>query len=216
METVGGQLRRIRLARGESLDSVGRRAGLSKGYLSRVENGQSSPSIAALARLGEAFGLPMAAFFESGDESTGFSVVRADQRLVVNTDFAEPGYRYESIVHRKADRRVEAFVITLLPTDRSEQMFAHPGEEVFFVLSGAVRFTYGGQVHFLNPGDCACFDATVDHRGDAHGGTPAQALAVFIPPDPVRRSSQGKPSNGRPPPEQEEPNDQEDQPPHGP
>ncbi len=191
MEGVGARLRRIRLSGGESMESVGRRIGVSKGYLSRIENGQVSPSIAVLAKLSNAYGVPMAAFFDSAGGETRISVVRSDERLAVNRDGTELGYVYESIVFKKPDRMTECFVVTMPPVESPRQMYSHPGEELFFVISGEVRFIYGGTEYILKAGDTAYFDASIEHRGEAYNDRPAQALAVIVPPTPGRRGSAG-------------------------
>ncbi|HVS04161.1 MAG TPA: helix-turn-helix transcriptional regulator, partial [Thermoanaerobaculia bacterium] len=61
--TIGETLQRLRLAQGLSLRTLAGRAGFSPSFLSQVENGQSSPSIASLDRLAQALGLRLVDFF---------------------------------------------------------------------------------------------------------------------------------------------------------
>lgn len=189
MEALGDRLRRHRLTVGATIASVAKRVGVSKGYLSRIENGQATPSIAVLARLGSAYGVPIATFLEGdGRGDARISVVRRDERMPLNRDGSELGYVYEAVAYRKADRRVECFIATLPAVDSPRQMYRHPGEELFFVLKGQVHFLYGGCEYILNAGDCVYFDASVEHRGESYNGTTAQALAVIIPPAEPRRA----------------------------
>ena len=170
--------------------TVVQRVGVSKGYLSRIENGQASPSIAVLARLANAFGVPMASLLEGdGGGDSRISVVRRDERMPINRDGAELGYVYEAIAYRKGDRQAECFITTLPAVESERQMYRHPGEELFFVLRGQVHFIYGGCEYILNAGDCVYFDASVEHRGEAYNGETAQALAVIIPPAEARRAN---------------------------
>ncbi len=115
-------------------------------------------------------------------------MVRADERLALNRDGSEHGYVYELINHGKADRRTECFVVTLPPVEQPPELFRHDGEELFFALSGRIRFVYGGMELILNAGDALYFDASVEHRGLADGGEPAVALAVIVPPPPAAQS----------------------------
>ena len=182
MQTLGGRLRRWRFASGMTLAEASRQVEISKGYLSRIENGVSSPSIAVLNRLSAAYGAPLSKLLDTGEADSGISVVRADERLPLNRDGQEHGYQYSLINHRKGDRRAECFVVDMPPVDVDLPMFTHAGEEMFFVLAGRVQFIYGGVELILEAGDCAYFDASVEHRGVAYGGVAASALAVIVPP----------------------------------
>ena len=182
MKALGARLRKWRFSVGLTLADAALRIGISKGYLSRIENGVASPSIAVLNRISAAYGAPIAKLLDTGSADAAISVVRADERLPINRDGREHGYLYTLINHRKADRRAECFVVHLPPVNTDMPMFSHAGEEMFFVLSGRVQFVYGGIELILEAGDCAYFDASVEHRGLAHGGAPATALAVIVPP----------------------------------
>ena len=61
---VGKGLRAIRLARRRTLRDVAERAGLSESFLSQVERGRSSASIASLRRIADALGVSMADLFQ--------------------------------------------------------------------------------------------------------------------------------------------------------
>ena len=193
MQTLGARLRRWRRAVGLSLAQAAERVGISKGYLSRIETGMASPSIAVLNRLSEAYGAPLAKLLDTGGANATLSVVRAGDRLPINRDGKEHGYHYTLINHHKADRRAECFVVDLPPVETDPPMFIHAGEEMFFVLAGRVHFTYGGMELILDTGDCIYFDASVEHRGLAHGDAPATALAVIVPPATVEQGQAAEP-----------------------
>lgn len=182
MQTLGTRLRRWRFSSGMTLAEAARQIGISKGYLSRIENDVSSPSIAVLNRLSAAYGAPLSKLLDTGEADAAISVVRAAERLPLNRDGHEHGYQYSLINHRKGNRRAECFVVDLPPIDVELPMFTHVGEEMFFILAGRVQFLYGGVELILETGDCAYFDASVEHRGIAYGGAPATALAVIVPP----------------------------------
>jgi transcriptional regulator with XRE-family HTH domain len=182
MATLGRRLRRWRRALGFTLDEAAQKIDISKGYLSRIENDLASPSIAVLNRTSQAYGAPLAKLLDTGGADR-ISVVRAGERLALNRDGSEHGYVYELINHGKAERRTECFVVTLPPIAEPPELFSHVGEELFFVLSGRVRFVYGGTESILETGDAVYFDASVQHRGLAYGGVPAMALAVIVPPE---------------------------------
>lgn len=189
---LGFQLRRLRLTTGRTLAEVAELAGCSKGHLSKVESGLAMPSIALLTRLADALGMEPGALLTAAGTPRALSLVRAGERLCLTRDGGERGYGFEAIAHLKADRWVEAYVIELAPEAAGGAPFRHPGQELFYVLEGEVMFTYDGERTLLSPGDCLLFDADRAHRGDAHGGRNARALAVIIPPHrPARGAAAG-------------------------
>lgn len=58
-------------------------------------------------------------------------------------------------------------------------MFAHAGEELFFVLKGKVELAFDDQMLTLGPGDSAYFDGSVRHRSRSLGRSLAEVLIVI-------------------------------------
>src|SRR6185369_16791929 len=56
---VARTLQALRADRGWSLDQLAARSGVSKGVLVALEQGRSNPNLATLARIGDAFGVPV-------------------------------------------------------------------------------------------------------------------------------------------------------------
>src|SRR5258708_31677479 len=61
-------LQSLRAERGWSLDQLASRSGVSKGVLVALEQGRSNPNLATLARIGDAFGVPVTRLVEVSDE----------------------------------------------------------------------------------------------------------------------------------------------------
>src|ERR671930_49034 len=76
---VGERLRALRRFRRCTLRTIAVRSGLSESFLSQVERGRSSASIASLRRIAEALGVSMADLFEP-DGVPGPRVLRRDER----------------------------------------------------------------------------------------------------------------------------------------
>src|SRR5579875_2653040 len=67
---VARTLQALRADRGWSLDQLAARSGVSKGVLVALEQGRSNPNLATLARIGDAFGVPVTRLVETGGEPT--------------------------------------------------------------------------------------------------------------------------------------------------
>ena len=61
-------LQALRAERGWSLDQLAARSGVSKGVLVSLEQGRSNPNLATLARIGDAFGLPVTRLIDPPSE----------------------------------------------------------------------------------------------------------------------------------------------------
>jgi transcriptional regulator with XRE-family HTH domain len=80
-ESLARRIRGERTARGWSLDDLAGRAGASKAMLSKIERAEASPTAAMLSRIATAYGLTLAALFDSAGDA-GPRLVRAqDQPL---------------------------------------------------------------------------------------------------------------------------------------
>ena len=108
------------------------------------------------------------------------SIIRSDEREVVDRDRPTSTMRYESLSYSHKNRRMDPFVLGL-PCDSSQRdAMAHEGEEFLYVLVGRIDFEYDGEVHHLEVGDTAYFDATHKHRViNPDPEIEAQAICVF-------------------------------------
>jgi transcriptional regulator with XRE-family HTH domain len=178
---IGAALRRARLSRGLTLEASARLVEVTKGYLSKVENNQATPSMGVMVRLADAFGIPLSDLLMPDGQRQPISVVRANERIPTRRG-NDSGYQFELASTGKLDPRGEVFFLTLpVPNGEEPSFFKHSGEEVFLVLEGRVRFSYAGSEFILKKGDCVQFDSNVEHFAISDGDQPAQLFIVTIP-----------------------------------
>lgn len=60
----GKQLRKLRLEQGLTQEQLAERLGCATTFISRIENGRRSPSLANIGRLAEILDVPVAALFD--------------------------------------------------------------------------------------------------------------------------------------------------------
>jgi len=182
---VGMGIFRIRRRRGLTLAELAERTELDKGYLSRIERGQKSPSIAALLKISEALGVQVGHLF--GERTAGDAVQivrRQDRTSLPGTDGS--GF-INAILPANHGRRVSAFVVE--PGDRSRDTAAdHAGDEFLFVLKGRVKIEFPDQAFELEEGDSAYFDGHLRHQLHRIDSAPAEVLIIVaqdLPQQPV-------------------------------
>lgn len=171
--SVGERLRAVRLERKLTVGSLAERTGLSKGLISQVENGKTSPSIATLERLAESLEVPAAYLLLKSDEQ--IQVVRTTDRAIYQ--FGPDRLTVELLSGR--GRQMKVVLVEMPPgTSTGNEAHAHAGEEFHMVLAGQVEATQGDQSVTLEAGDALHWNGFIPHRVRNVGTTPARVLAV--------------------------------------
>ena len=106
--------------RGLTIKDRSSRTGIDINTLERTESGEMIPALGQLVRLGRALDMKMGYFISPGIDKL-MTVVRKDERRQISrygeTKSMRYGYFYESLAPEKADRLMEPFIVTLVPTD---------------------------------------------------------------------------------------------------
>ncbi|EKD59892.1 MAG: XRE family transcriptional regulator, partial [uncultured bacterium] len=68
-DPLGQDIRALRKTRGQTLQQLADAVGRSVGWLSQIERGQTTPSIADLGRIAEVLGVTISFFFRSASRS---------------------------------------------------------------------------------------------------------------------------------------------------
>ncbi len=176
---IAGRLQALRTMRGLTLERLADATGLTKSYLSKIENAHKVPPIATLSRIAHALGTGIGGFFGGGRTQAreSASVVRKVERLGVVRGGTAFGYDYVALAHKRLAKRMDPFIFTFPSHMDRHVFFEHDGEEFVFVLSGSVIFQIGDERWTLEQGDSLYFDAQVPHRGWSVGRE-ARALVV--------------------------------------
>ncbi|WER50782.1 XRE family transcriptional regulator [Cupriavidus sp. WKF15] len=174
----GHYARAARRRQNLTLDELAERTGLSKGHLSRFERGEKSLSIAALIRLAEALHTRVSTLLGESAGTDGLHVVRAADRQVLSSSSSEGGYRYAALSRAQADAPYEAFIVHLNAESSMNKGAYHGGEEMFFVLSGAVEIELEAHTLVLRSGDYAQFPGHIQHR--VRGIDPQTSILIVV------------------------------------
>lgn len=178
--TIGNNMRRLREASGKTLTAVAKRALLSKGALSKIENGQISTPISTLLRIATVLGIPIGDFFTEKQQNPSFVFTPKGQGARITQDGSEFGYAYDALALEKRGKLAEPFLLTIQPGDPMGE-FRHGGEEFIYMLEGQLRFRVGEQVLTLTPGDSLYFNSEEIHTTEVLGEIAARFLCVFMP-----------------------------------
>lgn len=178
--TVAG----LRAERGWSLDQLAARSGVSKGVLVSLEQARSNPNLATLARVGDAFGLPVTRLLDipsgprvrvsgpgesrtlwqgtAGGAGTIVAATEAPWAAELWRWLVQPGESFGGDAHTPATR------------------------ELAWVEQGTLTLTVAGERHEVGPGQCARFPGDLPHSYANEGAEPVRlTMVVVVPPAPA-------------------------------
>lgn len=176
------RIKSLRLDQRLTLQEVASRTGLTRSWLSKVENFRVTPSLPALGAIAEALGTTVSRLVEGLDTRPALVVTRKGEGQKIARDHPQSKAIYESLAHQHTGRRMDPFLLKIPPQDCQRAAMSHEGEEFLLVLAGQVDFEFDQQLHTLHRGDSLYFDATVNHRVLNRHTTPAELLCVFCVP----------------------------------
>ncbi|TML45458.1 MAG: cupin domain-containing protein [Actinobacteria bacterium] len=155
------------------------RSGLSESFLSQVERGRASASIASLRRIADALGVTMADLFEP-DGLPGPRVLKRDARPALS--FGVLGRKL--LLTPGPLHHLEVFAGELeVGGSTGEEAYAHgDSEELFVVQSGTVQLELGGELFELERGDSIVYRSSTPHRVSNTGQELAEVMWIVSPP----------------------------------
>jgi transcriptional regulator with XRE-family HTH domain len=176
-------LQSLRAERGWSLDHLAARSGVSKGVLVALEQARSNPNLATLARISDAFGVPLTYLLDVPAEPA----VRVTGPEQARTLWHGPaGGNGTIIAATEAPWAAELWRWQLMPGESfGGDAHAAATRELAWVEEGTLTLAVAGTRHQVGPGQCARFPGSLPH-GYANDGTQPVLLTmiVVVPPAP--------------------------------
>lgn len=161
-ETIGARVLAERRARGLTLAALAARAGVTRGFLSKIERGQSQPAMGTVFRLADALEIAPAALFGATAQAPS-----PEGPVFAPLFPADPSSRLLAMTMRPP----AAF-------RRRAKASRHPGEEILYVLSGAVEVAFDDRTVMLKANDAVRFRGDLRHRTRSVG--PEQAVTLVV------------------------------------
>ena len=184
---LGLQVRSLRRERDLSISDLAGSCGLSVGMVSKIENGQISPSLATIQAVAAALNVPFTSLFAAFEEKRDCSYVPAGRGVVIDRRGTKVGHVYELLgALLGGDVVVEPYLITLRTEAEPYTGFRHAGTEFIYMLSGEVVYHHAGARFTLKPGDSMLFDSGAPHGPETLVKIPMTYLSIIIYARPAR------------------------------
>jgi transcriptional regulator with XRE-family HTH domain len=163
---LGVRVRELRKSRGWTLEQAASQAGLARSTLSKIENGQMSPTYEALKKLAVGLEISVPQLFTAprDDRVSGRMTMtrsgegQAHPTATYEHELLAGGLTKKAMLPYRARVRARRF-------DEFDGWVRHDGEEFLYVLTGAIRLI----TEFYEPvemrrGDSAYYDASMGHN----------------------------------------------------
>ncbi len=163
---LGARVRELRKARNWTLEQAARQAGLARSTLSKIENGQMSPTYDALKKLAVGLEISVPQLF------TPPAAEKINGRMAITksgegTAKATTTYEHELLGDALRLKQMLPYRARIRARDMAEfdGWVRHDGEEFLYVLTGVIRlYTEFYEPVEMRRGDSAYYDATMGHN----------------------------------------------------
>ncbi len=182
-EAFGAQLRRLRRSTGRTLREVADAAGIAVSTVSKIETGRMSPTYDVLLKLARGLDIDLTTLLNGPRPKTSpmrtgrLDVTRSDGRKLHPTGV----YVYEPLATGLTLKEMDPTFVTVKARSIGEfgELIRHPGEELVFVLSGAVELhsEFYAPIR-LEAGDSVYYDAGMGHAYVSVGDEDATILNI--------------------------------------
>lgn len=182
---VGLRIRELREVKGLTLDQLAGETRLTKGQLSRIENGKVSSPVSTLTRIAAALGVGPGSFFSDAGAETRAVLVKRRERKAVAGRGSKLGHTYELLAFGLPfPKDFEPYLMTIgeKKIDPAKNVFRHPGHEFLFLLEGKMTYRHRGENFAMEPGDALFFDGSYEHGPVAVEGVPVRFLSIISNP----------------------------------
>ena len=174
---IGSKLRAARKAHGYTLDQLAAASGLTKGFLSRIERDETSPSVASLITLCEVMSIEVGSLFTAPD----IALVRRSEAPAIN--LGGTGVN-EQLMTPRGQSALQLVHSSIEPggTGGSDLYTINCEVEVLYVLKGTVELILIDRRHRLTAGDALTFNGGEPHSWvNVSKARAAEVVWVLVP-----------------------------------
>lgn len=163
---IGAGLRKLRRARGLSLEDLASRTSLSIGFLSQIERGLSSPTLRVLAAVADALDVGLGTLFPvgaAGGQEPAATIVRRSGRSELQ--LWRSGIRKQLLTPHAEGSKLNVYIVEMeRGAATGDELYTHHGEEAGLVMQGAMLLSIESESWTLQEGDSFRFLSSRPHR----------------------------------------------------
>ena len=172
---IGKRIRRARLDKKISLDTMANETGLSKEFIKKIEAGDQRPSVGTLLQISRTLHIDSSFLLKEQDDV----IEERSKAYTKRTDH----YAYTPLASNAENKHLKAFRIVVEAEKSHDGVgFQHEGEEFVYVLNGKVEVQVGDHINKLKKGDSLHFNSGIKHDLRNIDKTDAELIVVVYAP----------------------------------
>jgi transcriptional regulator with XRE-family HTH domain len=174
-ENLGARLRARRKAIGKTMQQVADEASLTIGFISQIERGISSPSLASFYNVAKALDASVDMFVSQAPRRSHSVETHAGVRPTFKVDGTS---RFYEFLERGFPEAKLNACLSHAPPGHTSEMMSHEGEDFVYLAAGKMLYEVDGIAYELKAGDTLHFDSRKPHRGTNTG--PDTAIELWV------------------------------------
>lgn len=163
---IGSRIRILREEKNVTLEQLASKTGLTKGQLSKIENGKVSSPVSTISRIATSLGVDIGFFFQKSEGDSRAALVRKSDRPIVVGRASKIGHTYQALAASLPFRKAfEPYLMTIDDSNLNpnQNVFRHAGHEFLYMCVGAMDYRVGDRIYHMDPEDSLFFDASIEH-----------------------------------------------------
>lgn len=184
IKEISNRIRSMREDLDLTLQEMADATGRSVAEYAAQESGEEDLSFTFLYKCANVFGVDVIELLTGeSPHLRGYSLVRDGEGLSIKR---HAGFEYLHKAPHLRNKLAEPFLVTIPyveeDQDKPIHLSYHKGQELDYIISGHLRFSYEGHTEDCGPGDVLMYDSSRGHGLLALDGEPVVLLAVVIEP----------------------------------
>ncbi|MET0340511.1 MAG: helix-turn-helix domain-containing protein [Polyangiales bacterium] len=174
---VSDVLKRLRKARGLSLDQLAQRSGVSRAALSQIEGARTNPTLSVLWKIATGLEIPFQELLEL-PESEGAKLLRGGDAVVLRS--ADGRVESRLVSPSGSSPALETYELKIAPKGvLKSEPHGRGTTETVYVLKGALRVRIAEAEYDLAAGDSLFFRADGPHEYENRGTSETRLLDII-------------------------------------
>lgn len=178
MKEIGARINELRKLQGLQLHALAAKAGLTKGYLSKITRAAEPPPFSTLQKIADALAVDINDLLLLERPAAGAQNID----FLPTSDRRHPPFRTDGIcafrplLKSYRGKRMSPFSMTIHPG--KTRVFKHDAEEFVYVIAGEVEMHYDGRDYKFRAGEGFYLDSRLGHAFTNKGPGDVELLAV--------------------------------------
>ncbi len=179
---IGKNIKTIRLKSGKKLTTLAKEADISKGLLSKIENGRTLPSLPVFLSIVRALGISPKEFFKDLDFEPPQRYIHksAQDCIPIKKEVEAHGFNYQFILERAFENfTLEVVILEIAPNSKRKKVQTD-AYELKYVIEGEIDYQIDDEIIPLQKGDVLLYNGNIPHVPHNRTDKMAKMLVIYF------------------------------------